>query len=121
MPQKKKTEGISLNWEDFIKLGDPANAPEETVDDLDRDISYLDSPLKVHYERKGRGGKEAIIIKDHAGSDEIQQELAKIIKSKLGVGGNAKDGEIVIQGNQRDKVMDILKDLGYKKAKKAGG
>lgn len=76
--------------------------------------------LEVHIEKKGRGGKTAVIIRGFVGSDEDLQQLAKQLKSKCGVGGSAKDGEIIIQGDKRDKVLEILKQEGYQ-TKRVGG
>jgi len=76
--------------------------------------------LRVHRETKHRGGKTAIVIKNFVGSDDDLQKIAKELKTKCGVGGSAKDGEIIIQGDVRDKVCEILTKLNYK-FKKAGG
>lgn len=76
--------------------------------------------LRIWLDRKKRKGKEVTLITGFEGDESDMKELAKQIKSKIGVGGTAKDGEIIIQGNHRDKVLKILSDLGYK-AKKAGG
>jgi len=76
--------------------------------------------LRVWLDKKHRGGKTASVIKGFVGIEEDLKDLAKILKSKCGVGGSAKDGEIIIQGDHRDKIMKILADKGYK-AKKAGG
>ena len=69
---------------------------------------------------KHRGGKIAIIIKDFIGNQYDLKELSKKIKSLCGVGGTAKKGEIIIQGNVRDKIMEILKKEGYN-YKRVGG
>ena len=76
--------------------------------------------LEVHLEKKHRGGKTAVIIKGFTGSDEELQALAKKLKSNIGTGGSAKEGEIIIQGDQRQKVMDLLQNWGYK-TKRIGG
>lgn len=76
--------------------------------------------LKVWLEKNHRGGKTACIIRDFVGTNDDLAELATKLKQKCGTGGSAKDGEIIIQGDHREKIMGFLSQWGYQ-AKKAGG
>lgn len=69
---------------------------------------------------KHRAGKTAIIIKGFVGSAEDLNELSKLLKQKCGVGGSSKNGEIIIQGNVRDKILAILEQEGFR-CKRVGG
>lgn len=76
--------------------------------------------LEAHLDKKKRGGKIATVIKGYVGTADDLKTLTKELKTLCGVGGSAKDGEIIIQGNFRDKIIDFLKNKGYK-VKRVGG
>ncbi len=73
--------------------------------------------LRVALDKRNRGGKQVTVVADFKGSDEDLQALGKSLKTKCGVGGAAKDGEIIIQGDHRDKVVALLEGMGYKARK----
>ncbi|MGI4738149.1 MAG: translation initiation factor [Janthinobacterium lividum] len=76
--------------------------------------------LRVQLDKKQRGGKQVTLVTGFVGRDEDLQTLGKFLKTKCGVGGSAKDNEIVVQGDLRAKVLEILLKEGYK-AKQIGG
>lgn len=95
----------------------PSNEPEE-VEEKVHELFVQKEPMICKYEK--RKGKPTTIISGYEGEDEDFKLLAKDIKSKLAVGGSFKDGEIIIQGDYRDKIMKILQDKGFK-TKRVGG
>ena len=73
--------------------------------------------LRVSIERHHRGGKTVTLVKGFVGSDDDLADLAKQLKTRCGTGGSAKDSEIVIQGELKEKVVSLLQQFGYKNTK----
>ena len=76
--------------------------------------------LRVWLDRKQRGGKQVTLNRGFVGTQADLADLARLLKNRCGVGGSAKEGEIIIQGDHRDRVVEILQQNGYR-CKKAGG
>ena len=76
--------------------------------------------MEAHYSRKKRAGKVVTLIKGFQGSSQELKKLGKTLKNAVGVGGTIKNGEIIIQGNLRDKIMELLKKMGHD-VKRVGG
>lgn len=110
--KKNKGGGIVYSTNPNFQYSNEDEEPET--------LAPEDQLLEVKFEKKGRGGKTAVIISGFEGSQEDLKTLAKYLKTQCGVGGNAKNGDIIIQGNVRDKVMELLKNEGYR-VKRVGG
>jgi translation initiation factor 1 len=98
--------------------------PDFDFDHSEPEVNTLppaEQQLRVLIDRKQRRGKEATLVTGFVGSEADLSDLGKKLKKKCGVGGSAKDGKILIQGNQRDKVIDLLKEWGYRQTKASGG
>ncbi len=114
MKNKKERIGTVYSTNPDFKY-EYENEPEAETLAADKQV------LRVFLETKNRGGKDATLIKGFVGTAEDLETLGKMLKTKCGVGGSTKDGEIIIQGNHRDKILLILTAAGYKNTKKAGG
>lgn len=96
------------------------NPDYEYSDDSQEETSTLSKnqqKLRLNMERAGRGGKTVTLVKDFVGTEEDINALCKLLKQKCGVGGSVKDGEIIIQGDHRQRLVEILKKEGYTQTK----
>ena len=114
MSKKNKTDSRG-----FVYSTDP-NFQFENESANAETLSPSQQMLKVRLETKHRAGKAVTIITGFVGREGDLQELSKKVKTFCGTGGSAKDGEIIIQGDQREKVMQWLTKNGYGKAKRIG-
>ena len=99
----------------YREFGDEEPEAEETTE-----VAPNRHNLKIQASKKGKGGKTVTIVSGFQVSPETLQLLTKQLKNQCGTGGTSKDTEIEIQGDQRQKLLEILTKLGYK-AKLSGG
>ena len=103
--------GFVFSTDPNFQFNDENNEPQET-------LLPAEQRLKVRMETKHRAGKAVTLVEGFAGKNEDLEQLGKQLKNYCGTGGSAKDGEIIIQGDQREKVLQWLLKNGYKNTKK---
>ena len=101
----------------FVYSTDPGFKFEEE-ESTTGTLTPAQQKLKVSLDTKHRGGKSVTLVKGFTGQDQDLEELGKKLKSYCGTGGAVKEGEIIVQGDQRDKVLQWLIKNGYKLAKR---
>lgn len=104
--ERKKRVGVVYSTNPDFEYDDAQEAEAET-------LPWQQQPLRLNMERAGRGGKTVTLVKGFVGSGADLNALCKLLKQKCGVGGAAKEGEIIIQGDHRQRLLEILKKEGY--------
>lgn len=104
--ERKKRVGVVYSTNPDFEYDDAQETEAETR-------PRQQQPLRLNMERAGRGGKTVTLVKGFIGSEADLNALCKLLKQKCGVGGAAKEGEIIIQGDHRQRLLEILKKEGY--------
>ena len=110
---RKQRDGIVFSTNQDFEY----NYDEEPIEET---LPPQQQNLRVMLDKKQRKGKAVTLVTGFVGEEDDLKTLGKELKSKCGVGGTVKDNEILIQGDFRDKILDLLVKAGYK-AKKSGG
>lgn len=111
-----------MDWKDALASlsglpeGDATNDTPKDNSELrtQSEVNHQNTPLHVVIEKKGRGGKTATIIEGFEIPDEEIDEIARTLRKKLGTGGSARGGEILIQGERKADVIRLLNEMGFK-------
>jgi len=107
-----------MDWKDKLSFTYSTNPDFKPDRDEENEKHEVIPPSKqkliVGIERKNRGGKCVTLVKGFVGTDEEIEKLGKTLKTQCGVGGAVKNGEIIIQGEIKQKVASILQKMGYK-------
>ena len=104
------------DWKKRLGVVDSTNLDFSYQENSDIEVETLTPSrqnLIVGIDRRNRGGKQVTIVSGFVGAESDLKELGKTLKIKCGVGGSAKDGEITVQGDLRDKVVALLQQMGY--------
>lgn len=113
---------MSNDWKERLGVVFSTNPDYKYETEAEQEAETLPASkqnLRVWLDRL-KGGRVATVVRGFVGSQQALAELGKELKTKCGVGGTAKDGEIIIQGDHRDRIVDLLTRAGYR-CKKAGG
>lgn len=113
---------MSNDWKERLGVVFSTNPDYKYETETEQEAETLpasEQNLRVWLDRL-KGGRVATVVRGFVGSQQELAELGKELKTKCGVGGTAKDGEIIIQGDHRDRIVDLLTRAGYR-CKKAGG
>jgi len=117
----KKNKPKKINLEDLGGFVFSTNPDfDYHTDSQVESLHPSEQSLELHFEKKGRGGKQVVVVRGFEGPVEELAELGKHLKQICGVGGSTKNGEIILQGNVRDKANSYLEKKGYK-TKRVGG
>lgn len=108
------------DWKDRLNIVYSTNPDFAYITDEKEEKETLPKQhqkLRVSIEKNHRGGKTVTIIRNFVGSDEDLKKLGRLLKMKCGVGGSVKDSEILIQGEFKEKITELLKSEGYTQSK----
>ncbi len=103
---KKRKGGMVYSTNPDYEFSDDETDKTET-------LPRAQQKLRTQMERAGRAGKTVTLVRGFVGKEDDLNELAVMLKRRLGVGGSVKDGEIVIQGDHRQRILQLLKDEGF--------
>lgn len=108
-----------MDLKDQLKNLFPDHVPEETESEIVKYNFWMQAePILCKFEK--RNGKPITVLEGYTGADKDFNALTRELKKLLGVGGSYKNDQIIIQGNYRDRIMEFLKELGFK-VKRVGG
>ena len=113
----------ATDWKDklsFVYSTNPNFKPSSEDEFVEETPPPSRQDLRIMLDKKNRGGKVVTLISGFVGTKEDLKELGKTLKNRFGVGGSMKDGEILIQGDFRERVFNLLQEMGYR-VKKSGG
>ena len=114
---------MAKDWKDRLGVVYSTNQDfnyEKEKEEEESTLKPNQQDLRVSLDRKKRKGKSVTLVTGFVGSEDDLKDLGKLLKTKCGVGGTVKNGEILIQGEFRKRIIELLKEEGYK-AKQSGG